>query len=257
MMIKTDPYHTAEEIAPHTWRIDEAGLVNCYLLEGAEAALLIDAACGAGDLRACVTALTDKPVTVAVTHRHPDHVGGAWRFGSYYADRRDKSPACTLLCLPFFSRAMVRFACRKRGAFTWPRHAAVLSMENGHVFDLGSRSVLVRAVPGHTAGSVIFIDRKEKLVFTGDDINPDLWMQLPGCTGLKTWCRGADRILSLIGGGFTAWNGHGSGRQSLAQAQRTRRLVSELLQKRQEGRIRKRRGSYPSPHAKIVIRYRF
>ena len=30
-----DSLHTVEEIAPRTWRIDEAGMANCYLLEAA------------------------------------------------------------------------------------------------------------------------------------------------------------------------------------------------------------------------------
>ena len=256
-MISLDAYHTAEEIAPHTWRIDEAGMANCYLLEGDDAALLIDTACGAGDLRACTAALTKKPVLAAVTHRHPDHVGGAWRFGSYLAGAADRRPVYALLCLPCCCRALLRRTGCGRDAFVRPKHAAVRTMAEGHVFALGGRDVTVLSVPGHTRGSMVFLDGREKLLFTGDDINPDLWMHLPGCTSLEVWCRGADRILTLMQAGYTAWNGHGDGRQPLVQALATKALVLTLLQKRADGALTARHGSYPAADAFPVVRYRF
>lgn len=256
-MVQPDRFHTAEQIAPHTWRIDEAGLANCYLLEGGDKALLIDAACGAGDLRACVAGLTAKPVVAAVTHRHPDHIGGTGSFGRYYAGRADLKPVYSLMCLPCFGRALLRHAGCRGAADAKPKHAAVLPMEDGCVFELGGRRVTAVAVPGHTKGSVMFVDEGEKLVFTGDDINPDLWMHLPGCTDLKTWCRGADRILSVMEAGYTAWNGHGNGRQPLEQALQTKALVLELMEKRKRGELRSRHGSYPSEKAAVVVRYRF
>jgi len=256
-MFQADGYHTVEEIAPRTWRIDEAGMANCYLLVGDDAALLIDSGCGAGDLQKCVSQLTRRPVIAAATHRHPDHVGGAWRFGSYYASPADIKPVYSLMCRPVFSRAMIRNFGLPRAAAAGAKRAPVLPMEDGQVFRLGGRSVSVGAVPGHTRGSVVFIDGGEKLVFTGDDINPDLWMHLPGCTSLETWLPGADRIIGIMAGGFAAWNGHGDGRQPLEQARRTRELVSELLEKRRTGALAERRGSYPSKDAGIVVRYRF
>lgn len=256
-MEKLDQYHRAEQIAPHTWRIDEAGIANCYLLEGDKAALLVDTACGAGDLRACVAGLTDKPVLVAVTHRHPDHVGGAWRFGSYYASPADCAAVYTMMCLPFVSRAMVARAGYGTDVCARPKNAVVRAMEDGQSFDLGGRDVSILAVPGHTRGSVAFLDRKEKLIFTGDEINSDLWMHLPGCTSLETWCRGADRILTAMKQGYDAWNGHWNGRLPLEQAIKMEDLVRTLIIKKDKGEIQKRWGSFSSPDGKLVIRYRF
>lgn len=256
-MFQADRYHMAEQIAPHTWRIDEMGMANCYLLEGGDAALLIDSACGADDLRECVSRLTSKPVIAAATHRHPDHVGGAWRFGSYYASPADIKPLYSLMCLPVFSRAMIKKFGLPGNAASRAKRVPVLLMEDGRVFELGGRSVSVMAVPGHTKGSAAFVDSGEKLMFTGDDINPDLWMHLPGCTSLEAWLPGADRMIALMEDGFAAWNGHGDGRQTPEQARRTRELVLELLQKRKDGSLTASRGSYPSDDADIVVRYKF
>ena len=70
------------------WRLDAQtwiiqfmnGTEYMYLLEGSEKALLLDTGYGAGNLRAFVEQLTDKPVIVANTHYHPDHAGGNGEF---------------------------------------------------------------------------------------------------------------------------------------------------------------------------------
>ena len=54
----------------------------CYLVLGDERAALVDSGNGIGDVRAVVSRLTDLPVTVLLTHEHPDHYGGASAFAS-------------------------------------------------------------------------------------------------------------------------------------------------------------------------------
>lgn len=241
-----DECHTCEEILPDTYRIDELGFTNCYLLIGSQSALLIDTGCGAGCLSACVKELTNLPVTVAVTHRHPDHVGGAWQFGSYYADEKDCTPLYDALCMRSISAKMVssqnaEITCHPP-FFTKPK---VIPMEEDQCFDLGSRRITVKQVPGHTKGSVIFLEEERKLMFTGDDVNPNLWMQLPGCTSLEEWENGACLICDHLKKGYTAYYGHGDGRQDLAQVEEIICLGRELIQMSKMGRIRKGRQHYP------------
>ena len=50
------------EIAHKTWRISEAGKVNCYLVEGDTSALLIDSRWDVGDLYGVVKSITSKPL---------------------------------------------------------------------------------------------------------------------------------------------------------------------------------------------------
>ena len=70
-MICLNKHYIAEKIAKNTYKIDESGVANCYLLLGDDKALLIDTGCGAGNLKEAVSKLTHKPLIVAVTHRHP------------------------------------------------------------------------------------------------------------------------------------------------------------------------------------------
>ena len=41
-------------------------------------------------------------------------------------------------------------------------------VEEGHVFDLGDRSLRVVHLPGHTPGSIGLIDERARILFTGD-----------------------------------------------------------------------------------------
>ena len=53
-MIYLNKHYVAQKIAKNTYKIDESGVANCYLLIGDNKALLIDTGCGAGDLKKAV-----------------------------------------------------------------------------------------------------------------------------------------------------------------------------------------------------------
>jgi hydroxyacylglutathione hydrolase len=242
-----DECHKYEEIAPDTYRIEELGFVNCYLIVGSQKALLIDSGCGAGMLSVCVKELTSLPVIAAVTHRHPDHVGAGWQFGSYYADAADCTVQYDLMCAPKISEKMVTSngakITYKPPVFS---RAKVIRMAPNQSFDLGGRIITVRRVPGHTKGSVIFLEEDKKLMFTGDDVNPYLWMQLPGCTSLEEWLNGACRIREYLNQGYTAYYGHGDGRQDLKQVEALISAGQEVIQMAKSGRLEKGKHIYPS-----------
>ena len=195
-MICLNKQYEAEKIAKNTYKIDESGVANCYLLIGDEKALLIDTGCGAGNLKGAVSKLTHKPVIVAVTHRHPDHAGGAWQFGECYVHEADKKPVYGMLSLPLVSRRMLKIMGASIDRTLRRKMYKMITMKDGHCFELGNRTVTVKSVPGHTRGSVLFLDDKEKLMFTGDNTNFCLWMHLPGCTSLEKWMDSAKLILS-------------------------------------------------------------
>lgn len=245
-----DGFHEAERISDGAYRIDEQKLANSYLIVGSQKALLIDTGNGAGNLRQCVEQLTDKPVIVAVTHRHPDHTGGAWQFGAYYAHKRDKNWACNLLCRQRTSQWMVkqagyRVTCKK----PLGQRVHVRTMAEGQEFALGGRTIQVVPIPGHTKGSVMFVDDVDRHIYTGDDVNPHLWMHLPGCTSLQEWFAGADRVLAYMEKGYAAFYGHGEGRLSIDQVRQTYGLVQEILAKHRQGELPRKKSLYPDKEA--------
>ncbi len=232
--IQTDDIYTAEEIGDRTWRICEGDFTNMYLLAGNEKALLIDFGCGSGNLREVVKQLTDLPVVGAVTHRHPDHVGAAGQFGAYYADPLDCTPTYDRLCSDMECR---KFAERAGGTYRSPsvENAGILPLMDKTEFDLGGRTIVTEAAPGHTAGSRIFIDHDAKLMITGDALNPAMFLHLPGCISVREWYEGTGNIPDLMKRGYRAFYGHGDGRLTMDMVNRVREAGEALLQEAMRG----------------------
>lgn len=230
-MIDLNKYYVAEKIAENTYKIDESGVANCYLLIGDDKALLIDTGCGAGNLKEAVERLTEKPLFVAVTHRHPDHAGGAWQFGTYYVHKDDKKWVYGFMSQPLVSKRMLKIMGTSRERKLRRKRCRIVAIDDGHRFDLGNRTVVVKAVPGHTKGSVLFLDEKERLMFTGDNTNFCLWMHLPGCTSLETWMRSGKTILDYIDMGYQAYGGHSKGKQSREEIKKLYNCVKRVVEK--------------------------
>src|SRR5829696_4830963 len=66
-----------------------AECVKSYLIVGEERAALIDTGMGVGDIAAVVRELTDKPVTVLLSHAHWDHIGGNTGFSELLIHRAE------------------------------------------------------------------------------------------------------------------------------------------------------------------------
>jgi hydroxyacylglutathione hydrolase len=231
MTLAKDGIHSYEEIAPSTYRIDEHGISNMYLLLGKTSALLIDSGLGVGDLGGTVKELTSLPVTLALTHRHCDHAGGRNYFKGYYVHRGDKPLIYKVLSSEFACKQLLKMNNAGKVALSKkPYHAKAHYMDDNQTFELGERKISILHVPGHTEGSVVFLDETTHLMFTGDDVNPYLWMQLPGCTCLSKWLPGAKKILGLADS-YKAYGGHDTGVLSKEQIAGVIAVGEEILAK--------------------------
>ncbi len=149
------------------YRIDDAGESTCYLVCGEKGAALIDTLNGLENLYEIVRGLTDLPVTVINTHGHCDHIGGNIFFDEAWLHPADDALAREHL--GFMKEEMERLG-REPAAFRF--------LTEGQVFDLGGLRLEVVPLYGHTAGSVGLLCRERRLLFTGDGMNPHIWMQL-------------------------------------------------------------------------------
>lgn len=208
-----DGFHTIEEIAAETYRIDEGGVCNCYLLIGQKEALLIDCGDGIGDIGKTVKAITGLPVTVALTHRHCDHGGGRSSFSDYYVHEGDDRLIYKILTSRFASKMLLKMnpdAPKNMKIHKGPYRSKTHFFGDDKSFDIGGRIIKTVHVPGHTMGSVVFLDEATHTMFTGDDVNPYLWLQLPGCSSITEWLPGAKKILDLANA-YTPYCGHNDG----------------------------------------------
>jgi len=184
MKTRAFPY---KEVAPNTYEIGEFDCASIFLLVGDETAMVIDTGFGIGDLKGFIRTLTDKPLMVCYTHDHIDHVGGASAFDHAYVHPKDMVDFATGggKGLSVEARLLdIRFiAERQKGVYPynlaedlseWGPCPPLYPLEDGQVIDLGNRKVTVYACPGHTPGSITFLDENTRSLFMGDACNCNL-----------------------------------------------------------------------------------
>ena len=207
-------FFTAREIAPRTTAIIGLGNELCYLVEGNTRALLIDSLIGVGNLRAFCRELTDLPITLVNTHGHVDHTGGNFDFDECYIHPND---------IPLmYEKEELRVGYVKNGMkksgkqlvllendFTISRPMKTLPVYGGFVFDLGDRAVEVIAVPGHTAGTIVLLDRRHGIVFSGDACNINTLLFLPHSTSIEAYRESLDHFKQFQPCFEVMWGGHG------------------------------------------------
>ena len=164
-----------EKISTRVTRIFAFNTELMYLVEGDERAALLDTGSGFGSLRDCVEGLTDKPVTVLLTHGHTDHALGAAEFPEAFMSPLDEAVYAKHSGMTF----------RARSGAMWPGYARLLQeqilppmpfekmrpLHPGDRFDLGGVSVECCACPGHTPGSLVFLLPEEGMLLLGDACN--------------------------------------------------------------------------------------
>lgn len=150
--------------------------VNFFLIIGSERALLLDTGMGICDAKAVIDELYSGKVIAVNSHFHFDHVGNNWKFQPVHA----------------FDDPYVIAASKKERTSTdfgdqfeekmfhdgYPegfdpdafriRPYDIIPIREGHMFDLGNRTLTVYHTPGHSNDSIMLYDNKDNILFTGD-----------------------------------------------------------------------------------------
>ena len=152
------------------WKVDDRFYVLtnqwenfCYLLIGDEKALLLDAGYEwDGDLRAVVEEITDLPVMVVLTHGHLDHAGQIyWWDECWCGEGAEHDYEITVDPEQYAS-----WKSKLGENFVW--HI----LEDGEVIDIGGNEFEVIRVTAHAKSGLMLIDRKRRILFSGDQIDP-------------------------------------------------------------------------------------
>jgi len=169
---------SALKLRDNIWHIeditDPPNRDSVFLIAGSRKAALIDTGMGRGDLAAFVRTLTRLPLVVLITHGHFDHVGKIKQFTTVYYPQKDAH-----MNLP-----------------TYPDVAeGTLPLEDGAVFDLGGKTIETIEVPGHSPGSVVFLDREDRMLFSGDAVGSSfVWMHAIGSVPLDVYLESLKRL---------------------------------------------------------------
>lgn len=208
-------FFTEFSIAPKTRQIRGIAGENAYLLEGETSALLIDSLLGIGNLREFCRDLTGLPVHLALTHGHLDHAGGSFDFGECFIHPEDIAALYQGTSIEnrkgFVSvhAAGLAFVPEDKD-YAVPVPLRTYPVYGGDVFDLGGRRVEVIGVPGHTRGTVVLLDRENRILFSGDACNTNTLLNLEGSTSIEEY-QNSLRALKKYQDAFGClWGGHGA-----------------------------------------------
>ena len=172
----------AERALPGVTHIMDAMGVCMTLLEGKDRALLIDAGYGLENVRDHVQTLTDRPVSLVLTHGHHDHALGAMHFERVLIHPAEE-PVYRTYTADFQRRQVLMQAAEKglsvdeAGYLRAP--VPEPEMITGGELDLGGLTARVIPCPGHTPGSLVVYVPEQRLLLTGDDWNPTTWLFFP------------------------------------------------------------------------------
>ena len=116
-----------------------------------------------------------KPVQAVATHIHFDHSGGLHQFEKFSihsleaeAIRQGDNFVTSTLFFSASEIAVPPYQGWKISDYRVKAAEPYTVVEEGHVFDLGDRSLRVVHLPGHTPGSIGLIDERVRILFTGD-----------------------------------------------------------------------------------------
>ena len=196
------PFYKAEEIAEKSWMIQnahtESSYAFCYLVEGDDYALLIDSILGMGNLKAFCETLTDKPIRLVNTHAHSDHCGGNFFFDHCWLHHKDIG--FFQQCIGIKKEQVVEMAKQMAlpeykdliepdDNFADWNPIRVFPLYDGDVFDLGGREIEVVEVGGHTAGSIVLIDHKTRIAYSGDACNGNTLLEFDNSLPVISYLR--------------------------------------------------------------------
>lgn len=169
-----------------------------YLIEGTDKAVLIDTGLGVGNIKGYVEKLTRLPYIVIHSHGHLDHVGGASLFESVYINPKDISLLynhSTIDGRKAYLESLLGKDFVSEDDFVVFREVECLPTQEGDLFDLGGLTIEVIEAPGHTPGSLCFLIREKRILFTGDACNSFTFLFLDESLPVEDYQRTIAKLL--------------------------------------------------------------
>lgn len=188
-----------------SYKVDES--VTCikgltgelmFLIEGTERAALIDTGLGVGNIKEYIGSLTQLPYIVLHSHGHLDHVGGAFLYDSIYISPKDipiLRGGSGIGPRKNYLESILKDHFVSDNDYVPVGQVECVPVEDGDLFDLGRFTIEVIAAPGHTDGSLCFLFKEKRMLFTGDACNGFTFLFLDGCLSIEEYQKTVQRLL--------------------------------------------------------------
>lgn len=179
--------------------------VISYLIVGTKRALLFDTGLGVGRMSAVVKKLTRLPVIVLNSHTHFDHTGGNAEFREILGMDTAYTQRSAQGGLDPFARDLLsqerlcgRLPKGVKGPVPTRAFSITRFVKDGERIDLGGRVLEVVATPGHTPDALCLLDRRNRLLFTGDTFYLGPIYLVTEETDLDAYTKSVEKLASLV-----------------------------------------------------------
>jgi glyoxylase-like metal-dependent hydrolase (beta-lactamase superfamily II) len=173
-----------------------------------ERAVLLDSCAGGGkEFEAIVLSLTNKPISLVITHSDQDHTGGN----------------------EFFDTPAMHPAEFARYAEMGNQDTNISPLWEGDIINLGDTSLEVVLIPGHTPGSIALLDRDARRMFVGDTISDSHIYMFGNGRDLQAFTQSLRKLESLTPHIDAIHPAHGSQTLSPEWLTKTRIAAEKLL----------------------------
>lgn len=190
-----------EKEGQHITRLRDIAGTCLYLIEGEEKALLVDTGIGAESLKDTVSRLTDKPLTVLITHGHVDHAMGAGEFSQVYMNTADRDVyeihrqnemrlgyiRGSAAMIPDAAEAEELMKIQSEDLLPVKAFEDFLPLVPDMSFDLGGLTVQVLDGKGHTPGTVVLLLVELRILILGDACNPFTYLFEPTSSTVESY----------------------------------------------------------------------
>ena len=163
-----------EELTSGVWNLEFGYGNTVYIIEGHDKAVVIDTGMGDEPILTFIRKLTDKPLELAITHVHGDHMRYAADFSVRYMCDKDADIS---------EKMLARFNMPQILNLSYQR------IHEWDIIDLGDVTLQVIPMYGHTPGSVGYYCKEKNMIFCGDAIGSGMgvWMHVPYALNLSEY----------------------------------------------------------------------